>query len=64
MSTNPVKIPLTNSGVVALPSSNMLALMLAGLAMLGPFSVDTYLPAFPNIETSLGASLIQVQQTF
>ncbi len=63
MSINPVKIPLTNSGVVALPSSNMLALMLAGLAMLGPFSVDTYLPAFPNIETSLGASLIQVQQT-
>ena len=63
MSTNPVKIPPTNSGVVALPSSNMLALMLAGLAMLGPFSVDTYLPAFPNIETSLGASLIQVQQT-
>lgn len=63
MSTNPVKIPLTNSGVVALPSSNMLALMLAGLAMLGPFSVDTYLPAFPNIETYLGASQIQVQQT-
>ena len=63
MSINPVKIRLTNSGVVALPSSNMLALMLAGLAMLGPFSVDTYLPAFPNIETSLGASLIQVQQT-
>jgi DHA1 family bicyclomycin/chloramphenicol resistance-like MFS transporter len=51
------------SGVVALPSSNMLALMLAGLAMLGPFSVDTYLPAFPNIEASLGASLIEVQQT-
>ena len=44
-------------------SSNMLALMLAGLAMLGPFSVDTYLPAFPAIETSLGASLIEVQQT-
>ena len=63
MSINPVKIRLTDSGVVALPSSNMLALMLAGLAMLGPFSVDTYLPAFPNIETSLGASLIQVQQT-
>jgi DHA1 family bicyclomycin/chloramphenicol resistance-like MFS transporter len=45
------------------PSSNMLALMLAGLAMLGPFSVDTYLPAFPAIEASLGASTIQVQQT-
>lgn len=63
MSMNPVKIPTAKSGVVALPSSNMLALMLAGLAMLGPFSVDTYLPAFPNIETSLGASLIEVQQT-
>jgi len=31
--------------------------------MLGPFSVDTYLPAFPSIETILGASPIEVQQT-
>lgn len=46
-----------------LPTSNMLALMLAGLAMLGPFSVDTYLPAFPAIEASLGANTIEVQQT-
>jgi DHA1 family bicyclomycin/chloramphenicol resistance-like MFS transporter len=45
------------------PSSNQLALMLAGLAMLGPFSVDTYLPAFPAIETSLGADMMAVQQT-
>lgn len=37
--------------------------MLASLAMLGPFSVDTYLPAFPSIEASLGADLIAVQQT-
>ncbi|MES2536633.1 MAG: multidrug effflux MFS transporter [Pseudomonadota bacterium] len=44
-------------------SANLLALMLAGLAMLGPFSVDTYLPAFPNIEASLHASQLQVQQT-
>lgn len=41
----------------------MLALMLAGLAMLGPFSVDTYLPAFPAIEAALGANTIEVQQT-
>ncbi|MES2935258.1 MAG: multidrug effflux MFS transporter [Pseudomonadota bacterium] len=41
----------------------MLAMLLAGLAMLGPFSVDTYLPAFPNIEATLHASPIQVQQT-
>jgi DHA1 family bicyclomycin/chloramphenicol resistance-like MFS transporter len=40
-----------------------LALMLAGLAMLGPFSIDTYLPAFPDIQLSLHASAIEVQQT-
>jgi DHA1 family bicyclomycin/chloramphenicol resistance-like MFS transporter len=40
-----------------------LALMLAGLAMLGPFSIDTYLPAFPSIRQSLHASPIEVQQT-
>lgn len=31
--------------------------------MLGPFSVDTYLPAFPAIGQSLSASQIAVQQT-
>ncbi|HWT29354.1 MAG TPA: multidrug effflux MFS transporter [Methylophilaceae bacterium] len=50
------------SGVL-LPTSTLLAMMLAALAMLGPFSVDTYLPAFPNIEQSLGTDLIGVQQT-
>lgn len=44
-------------------SSTALALILAALAMLGPFSVDTYLPAFPNIQASLHASAIEVQQT-
>jgi MFS transporter, DHA1 family, multidrug resistance protein len=44
-------------------SKNMLALLLAGLAMLGPFSVDTYLPAFPDIQNSLNTSLLHVQQT-
>ncbi len=33
------------------------------LAMLAPFSIDTYLPAFPAVESSLGASYLQVQQT-
>ncbi len=37
--------------------------MLAMLAMLAPFSIDTYLPAFPAVESSLGASYLQVQQT-
>ena len=44
-------------------SSTVLALVLAGLAMLGPFSVDTYLPAFPDIQRSLSATPLEVQQT-
>jgi MFS transporter, DHA1 family, multidrug resistance protein len=48
---------------IAFPNANLLALMLAGLAMLGPFAVDAYLPAFPNIGETLNASFIEVQQT-
>ncbi|GAC1424245.1 MAG: multidrug effflux MFS transporter [Burkholderiaceae bacterium] len=31
--------------------------------MLGPFAIDTYLPAFPNIQHDLHATAIEVQQT-
>ena len=41
----------------------MLAALLALLGMLGPFSIDTYLPAFTGIATSLGATPVQMQQT-
>jgi MFS transporter, DHA1 family, multidrug resistance protein len=40
-----------------------LALLLACLGMLGPFSIDTYLPAFAGIGTSIGATPVQMQQT-
>jgi len=40
-----------------------LAVLLACLGMLGPFSIDTYLPAFAGIATSLGATPVQMQQT-
>jgi DHA1 family bicyclomycin/chloramphenicol resistance-like MFS transporter len=40
-----------------------LALLLAGLGMLGPFSIDTYLPAFTGIADAIGASPVQMQQT-
>jgi DHA1 family bicyclomycin/chloramphenicol resistance-like MFS transporter len=40
-----------------------LALLLACLGMLGPFSIDTYLPAFSGIAASLGATPAQMQQT-
>ncbi len=40
-----------------------LAALLACLAMLGTFSVDMYLPAFPAIERELGATPLALQQT-
>jgi DHA1 family bicyclomycin/chloramphenicol resistance-like MFS transporter len=40
-----------------------LALLLACLGMLGPFAVDTYLPAFGSIARALDASPAQMQQT-
>jgi DHA1 family bicyclomycin/chloramphenicol resistance-like MFS transporter len=40
-----------------------LALLLACLGMLGPFAVDTYLPAFTGIAESIGATPVEMQQT-
>ncbi len=40
-----------------------LAVLLAMLGMLGPFSIDTYIPAFAAIRQSLHASPVQMQQT-
>ena len=40
-----------------------MAALLAALCMLGPFSVDMYLPAFAAIGSELGASPIALQQT-
>ena len=41
----------------------MLAILLAMLSMLGPFSIDTYIPAFAAIGQSLQATPVQMQQT-
>ena len=41
----------------------MLAALLACLGMLGPFSIDTYLPAFNGIASAIGATPVQMQQT-
>ncbi len=40
-----------------------LAALLALLGMLGPFSIDTYLPAFSGIAETIGATPVQMQQT-
>ena len=40
-----------------------LLLLLAALNTIGPFSVDTYLPAFPSIEAGLHATPLELQQS-
>ena len=40
-----------------------LAILLALLGMLGPFSIDTYLPAFSGIAQAIGATPVEMQQT-
>jgi DHA1 family bicyclomycin/chloramphenicol resistance-like MFS transporter len=40
-----------------------LSALLALLGMLGPFSIDTYLPAFTGIAHTLGATPVEMQQT-
>ena len=40
-----------------------LPLLIAALSMIGPFAIDTYLPSFREMETSLGASALQIQQS-
>lgn len=41
----------------------VLSLVLASLAALAPFAIDTYLPAFPSIELDLHGTTLQLQQS-
>jgi DHA1 family bicyclomycin/chloramphenicol resistance-like MFS transporter len=41
----------------------LLAAMLAGLATLGPFAIDTYMPSFPAMGRALDATPLEMQQT-
>ena len=41
----------------------LLTLLLAGLTMVGPLAIDTYLPSFPAIAQAFDASPIAIQQT-
>ena len=45
------------------PTTRRLALLLGGLAMFGPFSIDTIFPAFPQIGAQLAADKVAMQQT-
>ena len=41
----------------------LLTLLLAGLTMVGPLAIDTYLPSFPAIAQTFDASPLAIQQT-
>ena len=41
----------------------LIMILVAILAMIAPFSIDTYLPSFPDIEADLNATSVQMQQT-
>ncbi|MES2902060.1 MAG: MFS transporter, partial [Pseudomonadota bacterium] len=56
-------VPLPQVKRRAVPRDAVLATLLAALSMLGPFSIDAYLPAFPFIQRDLGAAALEVQQT-
>ena len=58
-----IPVPPPPPHQIAMLTAGGLATLLAGLSMLGPFSIDAYLPAFPQIRANLGASAIEVQQT-
>lgn len=45
------------------PSRVRLALILGSLSMLGPFSIDTIFPAFPQIGQEFAADTVAMQQT-
>ncbi len=45
------------------PSTRRMALLLAGLAMFGPFSIDTIFPAFSRLSRSLAVDEVAIQQT-
>jgi DHA1 family bicyclomycin/chloramphenicol resistance-like MFS transporter len=43
--------------------NHSLILVVALIAMIGPFSIDTYLPAFPSIEAEMGVTRAALSQT-
>jgi DHA1 family bicyclomycin/chloramphenicol resistance-like MFS transporter len=47
----------------AVPSTRYMALLLACLAMFGPFAIDTIFPAFPQLAQRLRADPVAIQQT-
>ena len=49
--------------MLAMTSQTLTAVILAALAALAPFAIDTYLPAFPLLALELGGTALELQQS-
>ncbi len=58
-----MNIPAPAAGALIRRPTWGFAALLASLAMMGPFAVDMYLPAFPAIEAEFDVGAIALQQT-
>jgi len=58
-------VVVTFHGIIRpmISSHNRISLILASLAALAPFAIDTYLPAFPAMEVDLRGSTVHIQQS-
>ena len=54
---------MTTAGVAPVVGRRSLAVMLGGLSLLGPLSIDAYLPAFADIQRDFQASTADLQLT-
>ena len=55
---------MTSKGLsLSKPGTRHLTVIAALLAMIGPFSIDTYLPSFPDIEMEFGISRAMLSQS-
>src|SRR3954470_8103239 len=63
MASHPEDPPSAATAIGAPPPPASLPLLIAALSMMGPFSIDTYLPSFREMESSLHATTLQVQQS-
>lgn len=57
----PATLPFPMKHAAVSPA--LLAVTLAALSMLGPFSIDTYMPSFPAIQREFGVGTLEMQQT-
>lgn len=52
-----------NDRMSSKPRTRAMTFMVGGYAMLGPFSISTYMPFFPALIVAMGASQAELQQT-